>query len=554
VRTRLRFACALALVAALGSACTSQGSPSAAPVMPRFRDVSRGSGLTTVQSVRRVASQCLLAKPRVAREFPRVSVVDDPNYAKEQCQPERMAGGAAAGDFDGDGWPDLYLTRLDGPGVLYRNRHDGTFVDVTRGSGLDRLNEPSNGAAWVDVDRDGRPDLVVTTLAGHRWYLFHNRGGGHFDEQGVARGVSERDSGVHVGFSVNAGDINGDGWPDLVFDERRPSELGSDVATAHTRVFLNRGARDPGVFDDVTARAGVAPAHPAIPYWGFASAIVDLDRDGRPDLVMANDFGGSRVFWGGAGIRMLDGTHAAGIGTDENGMGLTIADYDGDGRLDVFVSSIRDGDPACRNGACGYGTSGNRLYHNDGNRHFTDVTTRARVRDGGWGWGAAFFDPTNSGRLDLVQASGVVFPWEPSTQKFANGPTFLWRNDGRGTFDNIALEAGLTTAGPSKGVVVFDYDRDGRPDLLVVRDGETPVLYRNVTPGSGAWLDVHAVWGRGNADALGAVVTVKDGGRTQVGVIDSTTHFLGQSPSDAHGCPRHRRGAMAGRGPADRLA
>ena len=531
-----RAALAICACLAVASACSSarRSEPATALSTPRYLDVTAAAGLTAVQGARNSGARCLLSPPALERRFAHVTVAATANYGKEQCIPERMSGGAAAGDYDGDGWTDLYVTRLDGPGILYHNDH-GHFRDVTASAGLDMLQEPSNGAVWVDVDRDGRLDLFVTTLASHRFFLFHNEGNGSFAEQGVARGVALADGSVHVGFSANVGDVNLDGWPDLVTSEWRPSEIGADVATSHNRLLLNRGARDPGVFDDVTRRVGVQPAHPAIPYWGFAADIVDLDGDGIPDLVMANDFGTSRLFWGTKAGSFVDGTRAAGLGTDENGMGLTVGDYDGDGRLDVFISSIFDTSSACRTGACGHGITGNRLFHNDGHRHFSDVTTAAGVRDAGWGWGSAWLDATNSGRLDLVMTSGVDFPWEPSTRKYVPGPTTFFQNAGNGTFTRIGARAtGLTTTGPGKGLLVFDYDRDGREDVLIVRDGKSPVLYRNVTPHSGAWLNVHVVGRHSGPQGLGAIVTAVVGRVEQVRVVDSTTHFLGQSPSDPH--------------------
>jgi enediyne biosynthesis protein E4 len=531
-----------ALAVTLAAACSSsQEEPPRATmarqdtplVTPRFRDVTQAAGLAhVVQGSRRREPNCLLGEARVNAVLPDAPLRVNSNFPREQCVPERMSGGAAAGDFDGDGWIDLYLTRLDAPGALMHNDGDGTFTDVTQDSGLDALDEPSNGAAWVDVDLDGHLDLFVTTIAGSRFALFHNDANGRFTDEAVARGVAARDGTVHVDFSVNVGDIDRDGWPDLSTTEWRITQFGTDVATSHNRLFRNRGDAAPGVFDDVTVAWGVQPASPAIPYWGFASQIADFDRDGNSDLVLVNDFGGSRLFWGD-GERFDEATYDAGVGTDENGMGLTSGDYDGDGDFDLFVSSIFDADAACRDGVCGRGTTGNRLYRNDGKRTFEDVTTRAGVREGGWGWGAAFFDATNSGRLDLVHASGVDFPWESTAKQYGDGPMFFWRNVGDGTFAPVTRDIGLATARLGKGLVVLDYDRDGRLDVLVVRDGDAPVLLHNETPGERPWLVVRAE-GRAGQPVLGAVVTVEERGRRQVGLVDSVTHYLGQGPPDPH--------------------
>ncbi len=506
------------------------------PVVPaQFVDVTAQAGLGgAVQAARRRAPHCLLNADRLAREFPHQPRVTASSWTKEQCVPERMTGGVAVADYDGDGWPDIYVTRLDGPGILYRNMHNGTFADVTKAAGLDVLDEASDGAVWADVDNDGRPDLYVTTFASHRYWFFHNDGNGHFTEQAAARGLALDDGTVHLGYSVNAGDFNGDGYLDFEVSEWRPTEVARNMQPSHTRLLMNLGRRDPGHFVDVTNRAGVALETPTFATVSFASAFADLDDDGRPDLVMANDFSTSRLFWNDGNGHFTNGTRDAGVGTDENGMGLTIGDYNGDGRPDVFVSAIYD-HHQCPVGQCAHGTSGNRLYRNLGGRHFVDATSAAGVREGGWGWGAAFVDVANEGRLDLVQASGVDFPWEPTAAQYGTGGMFLWRNRGDGTFaPSSAVASGLTTPGVSKGLAVLDYDRDGRMDVLVARDGGAPVLYRNVTPHSGHWLDVQLVGTRSNRDALGAVVDVRAGDRWQRIEYGSVSHFLGQSENQAH--------------------
>ena len=534
----------VAAVVALAAACSSSSSarhpthPTIAPVpveSPHFVDVTKQAGLDDVQSTRHLQPNCLLGGPRFHAEFPTVKQPDAEHQSSDPCLPERMSGGVAVGDYDGDGWPDIYLTRLDGPGVLYRNNHNGTFSDVTKQSGLDVVDEPTNGAAFADFDNDGHLDLFVTTLVGTRFYLFHNDGHGHFVDQAAAVFARASDQ-PHVGYSVNVGDFNDDGWLDVETTEWRAPTLAGNLVPSNNRLFENRGAAAPGYFTDVTGPAGVAVEEKSSPALGFASAFTDLDGDGHPDIFFAGDFLTSRMFWGNGNGTFTDGTKASGVNAAENAMGLTIGDYNGDGRPDIFVTSIFDSTPACRDHACVHGNTGNRLYRNDGRRHFTDVTSEAGVRDGGWGWGTAFFDSENRGRLDLVMTSGVDFPWDISTDKYRSGPMHLWMNRGNGTFVDDTGASGLTVPGPGKGLVVFDFDRDGRLDVLVVRDGQTPVLYRNETPGDNEWLDVRTVGTTSNREGLGAVVTAQAdaGGPRQTVVVDSTTHFLGWSDPTAH--------------------
>jgi hypothetical protein len=502
--------------------------------VPRFVDATAGSGLRYCQGTRAVAPHCRFNPKALRRRFPGFDASNADFSSQDACTPERQSGGVAVGDADGDGRPDVYVTRLDGPGLLFRNVGHGRFVDVTERSGLAVLREPSNGAGWADLDNDGASDLVVTPLAGHRISYFHNDGHGHFDEQAAARGLALAGNAPRAAQSVNFGDYDGDGYLDVHVTEWRMFDLGRDVPT-FARLLHNRGRRAPGTFEDVTVSAGVDLVEPGKPAWSFASAFTDLDGDSRPDLYVASDFGTSRLFWNEGNGRFSDGTRTAGVGTEENGMGLTVADYDGDGRPDIFVSSIYDPLVRCEFENCNHGRTGNRLFRNLGGRRFADVTDAAGVRDGGWGWGAAFVDTTNSGRLDLVQASGVDLPAQRFRQ-FLAGPTYAWRNQGDGSFAPLGAASGLDAPGPAKGLATLDADGDGRLDLLLVRDGRGPVLYRNRTPTRHAWLGVRLVGTRSNRDGIGAVVevTARPGGPTQRVEYGSVSYYLGQSEATAH--------------------
>lgn len=523
------------IVAACDGGSGTAGGDRASGPMPRFVESAAAAGLTRPQSTRRTGSDCLLAPDRVRAALPALAGTLM-GSAGDQCLPERQSGGAAVADVDGDGHLDLYLTNLDGPGRLYRNRGDGTFTDATAGSGLDTLPAGSNGAAFGDVDNDGRPDLAVTMIGTPRTYFFHGLGEGRFEEDATTRGLALDDGRIHTGFTPTFGDYDGDGWLDLYETEWSSVEWTVGVPRSHQRLFRNLGAEGrPGQFEDVTDRVGVAVEQPVVPVFGFGARLVDLDDDGRQDLVLSSDFHSSRVFWND-GDHFTDGTREAGLGTDENGMGLAVGDVDGDGRPDLFVTSISARVPPCPGRtACPFGISGNRLFRNLGNRRFADVTDRAGVRDGGWGWGAGFLDAANRGVTDLVMTGGVRYPASPSTRDFERGLLRLWRGDGQGHFTDVASASGLRSDGPGKGVVVFDADGDGRQDVLVVRDGATPQLFRNRTADAGHWLDVRAVGRGSNRDGVGAVVTVRAPGRRPVTAeIGSVTGFLGQSPYVVH--------------------
>jgi hypothetical protein len=214
-------------------------------------------------------------------------------------------------------------------------------------------------------------------------------------------------------------------------------------------------------------------------------------------------------------------------------MGSAIGDWDGDGDLDWFVTSIFD-----PNGV--WGPTGNRLYRNEGNRTFSDATDAAGVRDGYWGWGTAFIDYDNDSDLDVVMTNGIYYAFDPSPSmaRFDDDPMRLWRNDGPGVvMPEISAAAGLADLGSGKGLLSFDYDRDGDLDLFVVNNSGHPKLWRNDGGNAKNWLRVKAV-GRppSNLDALGARIELRatPTSPVQVHEVDAGSHFLGQSDNTAH--------------------
>ncbi len=488
------------------------GLAAAAPAggQTTFVDVTDEAGLSYVQRVPPAFLDCM--------------------EASLACEVFPMTGGAAVADVDGDGWTDVFVTRLDAPDLLFRNLGNGRFEDVSEAAGLDAFDLQSNGALFGDFDNDGDPDLFVTVVGtgddpvNGRNYLFVNDGSGRFDEEAVARGAADASLLPRLLFSASLGDYDRDGWLDLHLNEWLRDD--------HSRLLRNRGAEAPGHFEDVTESANAVLDRVD----GFASTFVDLDDDGWQDLAVAADFGTSRLLWNQRDGTFLDGTVAAGVGTDENGMGSTFGDFDADGDLDWFVTSIRDPAETCETENCSWGYTGNRLYRNEGGRLFSDATDDAGVRDGFWGWGTVFFDYDNDEDLDLVMTNGVIYPQTGIDDDFNADPMRVWENDGTGATSEVSSEVGVLDTSSGKGLLTFDYDRDGDLDLLVVNNAGTPRLYRNELAAGSRWLRLRIQGTESNRDAAGARVTLwpRPGAAPQVREVGVASHFLGQSEAELH--------------------
>jgi hypothetical protein len=452
------------------------------------------------------------------------------------CAPESNGGGATAGDANGDGWVDLFVTRMHDTDILFCNDGDGTFTDCTAGTGLGDAVRGSNGAAFADVDNDGDQDLYVLGIGDAAFYLFINDGTGKFTEEAAARGVAidDHQSLARSGTSVAFGDYDRDGYLDMYTTEWRQAPMVPYATRSHSRLLRNRGRLFPGYFEDVTIAAEVVLEEGAAQNegysHGFSAAFSDLDGDGWPDLAVAADYTTSRLYWNDGDGTFTDGTVPSGVGTDANGMGSTFGDVDGDGDLDWFVTSILA--PGYDGSGAGLG-SGNRLYINEGNRSFSDGTDAYGVRNGDWGWGTAFFDYDLDADLDLVMTNGYIY--SPSPFEFDR--MRLWRNDGGGLMSEVGVAEGVDDTGQGRGLVTFDYDADGDLDIFVVNNESTPVLLRNDDASGNAWLEV-VVHGQGNInrDGIGTYVRVTsvDGGDTQLRQIGTVSHYLGNSQRFAH--------------------
>lgn len=489
---------------------SSTGDVPIDPALPHFTDVTLAAGVSYIQGEVHLAGSCL---------------IDEVGPAQWGfCNPERIIGGAAIADVDGDGDQDLFVTRTGDTDLLFRNDGVAGFTDITEDAGL-TIVAHSSGAAFADVDNDGDQDLYVATIASYSHLLYINDGAGHFTSQGIARGAAVATTHIHIGMTPVFGDYDLDGWLDLFVGEWR-TEAGIGDHLSHARLLRNRGALEPGVFDDVTLESGIVfddawEGSPALAgTYNFAPAFTDLDGDRYPELTMINDYGTSRVYWNLGDGTFVDRTEEIGAGLEGNGMGSTLGDYDNDGDLDWYVTSITNPEiPA-----------DNRLYNNQGDGMLVDVGAASGLGDNGWGWGATFFDVDNDGDLDLTAAAGYYFAIH--TQE----PMKLWRNEGLGQWLDLSDDVGFEPPRQRRFVGAWDYDDDGDLDLMITSNGDAPELYRNDTIEQGDWLRVRVQGTASNRDGLGARVYLRteDGGVEQMREIGSDTQFMGHGERAAH--------------------
>ena len=417
-----------------------------------------------------------------------------------------IAGGVACGDYNNDGFPDLYLVSgAQGRNALYRNNGDGTFTDVAAGAGVALEGRFDTGPLFVDYDGDGHLDLFVGGIDSSTPLLFRNMGDGTFKDVTAESGLNFTGN----TFSAAFGDIDRDG--DL------------DMFTAHwgatDQRSFHRNNGD-GTFTEATDDVGLGEAFR--PNHNFTPNFADLNGDRWPDLLVAADFGRSKVFLNDGTGKLIDST--TDVISDENGMGAAVGDFDNDGDLDWFVSSIST--PGAKRG-----TSGNRLYANRGNGFFDDITDQTGVRSGLWGWGAVMVDFDNDGHLDIFHTNGFRGTFG---QGYHNDPSRFFHATGAGSFKEKASELGLSASGQGRGVACFDFDGDGDLDIFVANNGEPPRLYRNDGGNQNAFIRVRLLGRAPNSEAVGAKIEAITPTGRQMREISAGNNFMSQDPGIAH--------------------
>jgi hypothetical protein len=465
---------------------------------------------------------------------------------------ETTGTGAAIFDYDNDGWPDIYLvngTTLSPPqnvrppsNQLFRNNHDGTFTDVTDKAGL-RTTGWGQGACVGDIDNDGWPDLFVTYYGKNR--LYRNQRDGTFKEVAETAGVAG--TGSQWGTGCAFVDYDRDGLLDIMvanyvaFDLARAPAPGQGLSCHWKGVPVMCGPRglksEPNVlyhnlgngkFVDVTKQAGIdkTPGH-----YCFSVSTLDFDNDGWPDIYVACDSTPSILYHNNHDGTFTDVAVIAGAafnddGREQAGMGSTIADYDGDGNLDIFKTNFSD-DTAT-------------LYHNNGDSTFSDATftTGLGLHTQYLGWGTMFLDFDNDSWPDLLLVNGHVYP-EVDKYKLGSNymePRILHHNNGNGTFSDISEKAGkgITTATSARGLAIGDLWNDGRLSAVIINMGAPPSLIVNQVRSKNHWIGIKTVGTKSNHDGIGARVTVKFGQRTLVDEVRSGSSYNSNSDVRLH--------------------
>jgi hypothetical protein len=450
-----------------------------------------------------------------------ITWVHDNAHSTERFLPETVGAGCAFFDYDNDGWMDIYLVNSGASdfftpktllkNALYHNNRDGTFTDVTDKAGVTG-GTFGMGAAAGDYDGDGWVDLYVTSYG--RNILYHNNGNGTFTDVTDKAGVAA------PGWSTCAVwfDYDGDGKLDLfvssfVFYDKSQITLCTDETLKRryycvprlfkpraSRLFQNNGN---GTFVDVTKESGIAN----YPGKSFGAVATDVNNDGLMDLFVANDTMPNFLFINKGGGKFEEAGLGAGVayseaGSPRSGMGVDATDYDGDGWQDLFVANIDQ--------------EFFSLYHNQKDLTFADepgeIGPATQLLSG---WGLKFFDYDNDGDPDLLLVNGHpddLIEMRLKHVKYKE-PLLMFENTGRG-FKNVSASSGAVFSREfsGRGMAVGDFDNDGFLDVLISNNGEAPILLRNKGGNRNNWLGIQLVGTKCNPAGVGAVITWQAGG------------------------------------------
>jgi len=429
----------------------------------------------------------------------------------------QMYCGGSVGDFNKDGWPDLFL--LGGgdtstADALYLNNGDGTFTNHAAAWGVAKIHR-GRGTTVGDFNNDGWDDIYITSggdmLDGDRvgqHMLYRNNGDGSFTDIAVSAGVNRSSFALLTATGSTFGDYDLDGDLDLY--------VSGWEGTDANHLYLNNGNE---TFTDVTGSTGLGHHH-----YAFSPRFVDMNGDRYPELIIAADYGTSKYYVNDQDGTFTHYTTQSGVGLEKNGMGSAIGDFNRDGLPDWYVTSIYN--PATDQ-------DGNYLFINQGNDTYTFVPEEDGARDGGWGWGAEAIDIDHDGWTDIVETNG----WMPTEWLTEN--SYMWRNNGNLTFTEVqGAGTGFEHVSQGRGLLLIDYDRDADMDIVLTGWDEPVALFRNDISGA----DTNAIEVLLDTDAsttlapdgYGSKITITAGGVTQYAWPNGGATYLGRSQMASH--------------------
>lgn len=467
-----------------------------------------------------------------------IKFVHNAGKAGKKYLPETVGAGGAFFDFDGDGWQDILLVNSKdwapkgrkSLSALYRNNKNGTFTDVTAGSGLD-VEMYGIGVSVADYDNDGKDDVYVTALEGDR--LFHNEGAGKFKDVTKLSGIA------NANFATSAAwfDFDKDGKLDIFVANYVQWTLKGDIwcsldGTAksyctpesykgtRSKLYHNLGG---GKFEDVSVKAGVGDATSK----SLGVTVIDFDADSWPDLFVSNDTQPNKLYRNNKNGTFSETGMSAGVAYGEDGvargaMGADWADYDRTGRAHLLIGNFS-------NQMLG-------LYHNEGNGLFVDEAPLSTIgRDSllYLAFGVFFFDYDLDGYPDILTANGHIEEEIGRVQpkiKYRE-PPLLFRNLGAKKFENVSAKMGPTFATPmvARGAIYADIDHDGDLDVLFTNNAGPARLFRNDGGNKNHWLCVKTVGTKANRNGIGAVVRIESAGGKQWSAVRSGSSYASQS-------------------------
>ena len=477
-------------------------------------------------------------------------------HGKRSTQlPEDMGSGVAWGDYDNDGWEDLFIANQAGPldmpaeelassparCALYHNNGDGTFSEVAEVTGL-AIRGQVNAAAWADYDRDGWLDIVVSSLGQNR--LFHNDEGSGFTEMTSSSGMGI-DRGYWAG--INWGDFNNDGWLDLYVcgyvkytrpsDNQKSLQVDAEVPTSLNpssfkpeRNLLFRNNKD-GTFTEMAANAGVDN----LTGRSLAAAWFDVNEDGWQDLYVANDVSDNMLYLNKGDGTFEDISLAALVADYRGAMGIAVADWDNDTDLDMFITH--------------WIAQENALYNNSWSRdkgpekkipRFMDEADRyglGQIALDFIGFGTSFLDYDNDGYLDIFIANGSTFQQRDSTHLLVSMKDQLfWNRHSKEGFFDVSRVSGdyFSKEFVGRGSAHADFDNDGDLDIFIVNNNGPGILLRNDGGNQKNWIQVSLEGKRSNPQAIGAIIRVYTGDVVQTRAVGAQGSYFSQ-----HGLTEH---------------